>query len=59
MIEVFPKKINEEKLQANMQKLVSAFLIVTKEQVMEDKVPLTMPLTLNSKTREKELEKIK
>ncbi len=41
MIEVYPKRINEEKLQANLQKLVSAFLMVAEEQVKEKESPLT------------------
>ena len=41
MIEVYPKRINEEKLQANLQKLVTAFIMFAEEQVKENESPLT------------------
>jgi len=62
VIEVFPKKINEKNVRANIAKLVSAFLMVAEDVAKEQKmneVTLTEPLTPRSKTREKEFENIK
>ena len=62
MIEVFPKKINEKNVRANIAKLVSAFLMVAEDIAKEQKmneVTLTEPLTFRNKTREKEFENIK
>lgn len=36
MIEVFPKKVSEEKIQANLQKLIAAFLSVAEDFVKEN-----------------------
>ena len=61
MIEVYPKTIDEDKLKTSLNKLVSAFLMVAEDLIDEedtDNLPLTMPLTLNCKTRKKELERL-
>ena len=36
MIEVFPKKVNEEKLQANLTMLVNAFIMLAEDLVEEE-----------------------
>ena len=49
MIEVYPKTIDQDKLQASLKKLVSAFLMVAEEQVKESELTLTT-LTETDKT---------
>ena len=39
MIEVYPKKINEENVQASLQKLVAAFLDVAEDLAQEEEMP--------------------
>ncbi|RJQ42888.1 MAG: hypothetical protein C4534_09400 [Gaiellales bacterium] len=61
MIEVWPKKIDRSAAQFELQRLVDAFLGVAESELSErkaaksapthEKPALTMPLTLNSKTR--------
>lgn len=36
MIEVYPKYVNQEKLETNLNKLVSAFLMVAEDLVQEE-----------------------
>jgi len=36
VIEAYPKQINQEKLEANLNKLVSAFLMVTEDLVAQE-----------------------
>ncbi len=58
MIEVYPKTIDQDKLNASLNKLVSAFLMVAEDLIDEENasdLPLSIPLALNCKTRKKEL----
>lgn len=60
MLEVFPKQVNQQKLEANLSKLASAFLMVAEDLMEEEEnnegdfktenPALTNPLTLSCKS---------
>ncbi len=42
MIEIYPQTIDQDKLKANLDKLVSAFLMAAEDIVNENELPATL-----------------